>query len=33
MVVEEEEITWVKLFNKNGELIANDRTTMAHRSC
>ena len=28
MVVEEEEITWVKLFNKNGELIANDRTTM-----
>lgn len=28
MVVEEDEITWVKLFNKNGELVANDRTTM-----
>ncbi|MCR5267772.1 MAG: DUF5711 family protein [Lachnospiraceae bacterium] len=28
-VLEENEITWVRLFNKNGELIANDRTTMA----
>ena len=28
-VLEENEITWVKLFNKKGELIANDRTTMA----
>ncbi|MBP5383642.1 MAG: hypothetical protein J6Y57_01550 [Lachnospiraceae bacterium] len=28
-VLEENEITWVRLFNKTGELIANDRTTMA----
>ncbi len=28
-VLEENEITWVRLFNKSGELIANDRTTMA----
>lgn len=28
-VLEENEITWVKLFNKTGDLIANDRTTMA----
>lgn len=27
-VLEENEITWVKLFNKTGDLIANDRTTM-----
>lgn len=28
-VLEENEITWVRLFNKTGDLIANDRTTMA----
>ena len=28
-VLEENEITWVKLFSKTGGLIANDRTTMA----
>ncbi|MBO4902790.1 MAG: hypothetical protein J5518_08350 [Lachnospiraceae bacterium] len=28
-VLEENEITWVRLFNKTGQLIANDRTTMA----
>lgn len=28
VVLEEGEVTWVKLFNKNGENIANDRTTM-----
>lgn len=28
-VLEEGDITWVKLFNKNGDNIANDRTTMA----
>lgn len=28
VILEEGEVTWVKLFNKNGENIANDRTTM-----
>ena len=28
-VLEENEITWVRLFDKTGKLIANDRTTMA----
>lgn len=28
VVLEEDDITWVKLFNKDGENIANDRTTM-----
>ncbi len=28
-VLEENEITWVRLFKKTGEMIANDRTTMA----
>ena len=29
VVLEEDDVTWVKLFNVNGEDIANDRTTMA----
>ncbi len=28
-VLEENEVTWIKLFNKAGQLVANDRTTMA----
>lgn len=28
-VLEENEVTWIKLFNKHGDLVANDRTTMA----
>lgn len=28
VVLEEDDITWVKLFNKDGETVASDRTTM-----
>lgn len=28
VVLEENDITWVKLYNKDGELVASDRTTM-----
>lgn len=29
VVLEDEKVTWVKLYNKNGENVASDRTTMA----
>lgn len=29
VVLEDENVTWVKLYNKNGENVASDRTTMA----
>lgn len=28
VVLEEDEITWVRLYNKDGEIVASDRTTM-----
>ena len=29
VILEENEVTWVRVFNKDGEVIASDRTTMA----
>ena len=29
VILEENEVTWVRLYNKEGEIIASDRTTMA----
>ncbi len=29
VILEENEVTWVRIFNKEGEVIASDRTTMA----